>query len=266
MSIAMPDGDWRWLRDEVNRLKTEARYASKRKEGRVIHGVELFGLGLTLCELARRSRPELARTATLFRDGLIFLTLAIAPARVSSFLAIEIGEHLDLEGPKAMLRWGADETKEDRPERYPVWPIVRKHIEEYLAVYRPVLARSYSGTELWVASDGRGPLSYAALWKAVHVQSLKYLGIAYSPHLARDTVALTVSEELPEAMEIATAMLHHASSKSTEPYRHQANTISASRVARRMQQQARERAKRTLREAEINPQPQAVDEIFAKYA
>lgn len=260
-----PAEDWGWLQDEANRFGALARYARKRKDGRVPHGRELYALGTHLCELARKQRPELAQTAVLFRDGLIFLMLAMAPARARTFNGIRIGRHLWLEGSGGRLYWDATETKEGRPEIYPIWPFVRAHIDEYLDIYRPILAETSKDAHLWLAENGTGALSYAGLLRAVRVRSMEHLGIAFTPHLARDTVALTVSEEAPGCMEIATIMLHHASSKSTQPYRDQADTIAASRVAREKHREARHRAEKAVRSKSRQVQADEIDEVFLAF-
>jgi integrase len=246
MVVVHPDGDWDWLRAAHKRLAADARYAPKRKDGRVVHGAELYALGLRLIDAARRERPELARTAVLFRDGLLFVVLAMAPARANCFRSMRLGEHLMGAGDPDTIRFGAHETKEGRPESYPIWPAVRDLIEEYLTLYRPVLAGAYAGPELWLAAGGR-PLIYRSLWQAVHNRSLEHLGIALSPHLARDSVALTVSEEAPDSMDLVTTLLHHATRESTAPYRRAASTIAASRTAQHLHEKARVRAARAVR-------------------
>jgi integrase len=258
MVVVHPDGDWDWLRAAHNRLAADARYAPKRKDGRVVHGAALYALGLHLIEAARRERPELVRTAVLFRDGLLFVVLTMAPARASSFRIMKLGEHLMGADDPNTIRFGAHETKEGRPESYPIWPAVRDLIEEYLIVYRPVLAGAYDGPELWLAAGGR-PLTYRSFWQAIRVRSLEYLGIALSPHLARDSVALTVSEEAPDSMDLATTLLHHATRDSTAPYRRAASTIAASRAAQRLHEKARHRAARAIRTMASQP-PEATDD------
>lgn len=95
------------------------------------------------------------------------------------------------------------------------------------------------------------------------VRAQAHLGVAVSPHLVRDGVALTISEEAPGSIELVTILRHHASARSTIAYRHQASTIAAARSALGLHEQARERARRRIRAADRTSGE--TDAVFARF-
>jgi site-specific recombinase XerD len=263
--VILPGADRSRLLAEHDRFLEEAKEHPKKKAGRVVHSKELLALGLILCDEARRLSSSLATTALLFRDGVVFATLAMAPARAKNFAAITMGKHFDVEVRPGRLAWTAGETKQGRDASYPIWPEVRALIDEYLRCYRPVLLDGYTGPRLWITENGGRPLSQSGFAKMIKHRGIQRLGVDLTPHLFRDAVALAISETAPEKMEVVTDFLHHASSESTRDYRDQATTIAGAAQLQIAIAEDLLSVERELRVQSMPGEDSAADPVFAGF-
>lgn len=263
--VLLPDKNHRWIREEANRFFAESKRQPKRKDGRVVSGEKLLGLGLILCDEARRRHSALGSTALLFRDGVMIALLSLAPARISNFASIEIGHHLDLTSNPGHLVWSASETKQRREQSHRLPPEVRDLLVEYIYNYRKTLLDGYGGDRLWLTEHGGRPLTQGAIRKQIKRHTLERLGIDVTPHFFRDSVAVTVSERAPDEMEITTLVLRHGSEESTRPYRDQATTISAANIAQEEIEADRQVQLRKVRAANARHVANDEDEVFRRF-
>ncbi|MDX9862308.1 MAG: hypothetical protein RBS99_15475 [Rhodospirillales bacterium] len=231
LNIVDPFGPPEWLTLTRDDLISKARYAPKKKDGRHVDPTDLWLIGVALIREARRHRRERETTALMFRNGLIFMLLSSVPVRLANLAMIEIGHHLLLPTHRpGSLRFTAREMKRDRPANYALWPELRAVIDEYNAVYRPVLAGTYKGKKLWICEHGAGPLKGPGLYAAIvtiTTRCEKRLGGAVNPHLFRDAVATALIERYPNKPEYAMSLLQHRHPETTREYQEAAQSIYA---------------------------------------
>lgn len=229
--IVNPTGSQEWLVLTRDDLDCRARLTRKKKDGRHVDPVNLWLIGTALIREARKGRREREENAKRFRNGLIYMFLSSAPVRLANLAAITIGEHLDLPADRpGSVSFKAPETKGKRPAGYSLWPELRKVLDEYIAVYRPVLAGDYEGEELWLQEHGGGPLKSAGIYNAVVRTSKMFehvLGGPVNPHFFRDAVATALIEQYPDKPEYAMTMLHHRHPETTREYQEAAESIHA---------------------------------------
>ena len=231
IKIVDPSGPPEWLTLTKNDLVARAALTRKKKDGRHVDPVDLWLIGIALIRAARKGRREREENAIRFRNSLIFMLLSSAPVRLANLTAITINQHLDLPPDRpGSVSFEARKTKGKRPTKYPLWPELREVIDEYIAVYRPVLAGDYDGEELWLQEHGGGPLKSAGLYRAIVRTSAMFehvLGGPVNPHFFRDAVATALIERYPDKPEYGMTMLQHRHPETTREYQEAAQSIHA---------------------------------------
>jgi site-specific recombinase XerD len=225
-----PGHDWSF----INRLASKVRARTvpvRDKRAKLATTMELYGLGTDLMDSAQhQSTPRLAALA--YRDGLIIALLALRPLRRRNLAGLVLGKTLMQAGGAWMLRIASDDTKTHQPIDMP-WPAaLTDHLDIYLAVHRPVLSALKSrwacpiGDTLWVSSHG-SPMTEMALYDQIRQRAMEGLGKAVNPHLFRDAAATTLAIEDPRHVRLATALLGHRHTATTERYYQQAQALEA---------------------------------------
>jgi integrase len=261
-----PNCDVEAVKMEVCRARQKAATEIKRKDGRVVTSDRLLSLGLALCAEARGHPRNQVGAATQFRDGLMIAFLAAMPVRLGSFTLIEIGRHLELGHYPGHVIWQAHEQKGRKHVQFRLWPEIRTLIDEYIESYRPCLLDGYRGCRLWLTETGGRPLSGDAIRKQIKCHTLAHLNVDMTPHLFRDAAAMTISEQAPAEMEVATVMLVHASGESTRPYREQASTIAAADRAQEIMRDDKELQAKRIRQSRTSATSDDIDPVFARFA
>jgi len=220
-----------WLTLTRDEKISSARLTPKKKDGRHVDPTDLWLIGVALIREARRRRREREATALLFRNGVIFMLLSSVPVRLANLTAIEIGRHLLLPADRpGSLKFTGREMKGKRPAAYILWPELRAVIDEYIAVYRPVLAGDYTGEALWLSAHGNGPLDAPGFYAAIIDVTSRHaerLGGPVNPHFFRDAVATALIERYPDKPELAMTLLQHRHPETTREYQEEANSILA---------------------------------------
>lgn len=231
VGIVDPAGAPDWLTLTRDRLIALAALAPKKKDGRHVDPVLLWCIGAALIRSARQGRRERDEVAVRFRNGLILMFLSSIPVRLANIASIDIGRDLILpEDTPGTLHFAARKTKGRRPSRYALWPELRAMIDEYIALYRPVLAGNHESAALWLNERGLGRLGPAGLYKAVVEVTGAFedeLGGPVNPHLFRDAVATALIERHPGQPEYAMTMLQHRHPDTTKEYQEAARCIDA---------------------------------------
>jgi site-specific recombinase XerD len=84
------------------------------------------------------------------------------------------------------------------------------------------------GDALWVSSHG-SPMTQMALYDQVRQRTREGLGKGVNPHLFRDAAATTLAVEDPQHVRLATPLLGHRHTGTTERHYQQAQAIEAHR-------------------------------------
>jgi integrase len=228
---AASDRDWNFLRRAVARL---ARAVSpvKDKASRVRSTAALVELGLKLMRDAEQMpvRPSRWREI-LYRDGLIIAVLALRPIRLRNLTELELGVTLIDAGVGHRMVFPANQVKTRRPLEIDWPPELETALRVYLERHRPLLLRNGRTASLWISSFGTA-LAAHTIQQAIIGRTLAGLGVAINPHLFRDCAATTVAIGDPAHVGIASCLLGHASTATTDRFYNQASSIVASRAYR----------------------------------
>jgi integrase len=251
MTGAAPAADWGWLRRAVARLRHDAE-PGNRKAGRVRSSALLVSLGLRLMaevEAADTATPTAVTVTTAtgaavrtttsgraalwravrYRDGLMIALLALRPLRLRNLVGLELGRTLCAgKDSEYGIVFGASETKTGKPIEIG-WPAdLEPQLRRYLDRYRPRLLGRGISPMLWIGWFGR-PMADQIVHHAITGRTRKELGVPINPHLFRDCAVTTIATEDPGHIGIASSLLGHSNTKTTDRHYRQASSISASR-------------------------------------
>ncbi|WP_420549599.1 hypothetical protein [Curvivirga sp.] len=217
-------------------LKRQA-IPEKGKAARIVSPHDLYFLGKSLCEAAKKNPVKSTEMAVQYRNGLMIQFLSHRPVRLSNLMDLGIkqgkdqlcfGGTIDLENWETI--WPAAQMKNRHILKIPLPEIIREDMDTYLKSYRPILKGSNPTTQLWLSREGGRPLSAGQFESKVKKLTKQRLGVDVSPHLFRDSNAqLLVKEDLLWAIP---NILGHLSEKSSETYKGQAEAYHAWKVQR----------------------------------
>ena len=223
--ILAPGRDFVWLHEIEADLRYEAR--PRPKYHRIVSSDQLLALGLELIFRGEASNhlTDLAR-ARLVRDGLMIALLSLCPIRLRNFAELCIGRQLRRIGDTWWIILEAAETKSGRPDERPVPEILTAHIDRWLERWRLLFLDPADA--LWPSIKG-GALAYTYVGQIITETTLRELGVAVNPHLFRDCAVYTVATAAGDRMGIASGLLQHTDSRTTEKHYNKGATIGAVR-------------------------------------
>ncbi len=225
MAALHPEEDRSKFKRAIRSIKSKADQRGKR--ARLQQPVVLEAFGRRLMSEARQQAPNRISTAVLFRDGLQIALLAKRPLRRRNFSEITIGIHLVDEGDW-ILRFSPEETKNKKPLLFAIPEDLKNELQEYLDLYRPVLAAGrYTGQRLWLVRGGY-PQKPHSLGLRITDLTRKEFGKHVNPHLFRDGAATSVAIDDPKNVRIVQHVLGHTFS-TTQRHYNLAQSMDASR-------------------------------------
>lgn len=227
--IILPNQDLTWLKSIKARLHSAAPH--HRAAGPAITSLQILQVGLSLMDQSMpkdRCRVPLSQAVT-FRDGLLIGMLAFVPLRRKNLAALEIGRHIIGDGDNQYIIIPATETKTRSPVEFGIPSLLLPYLDIYLTTVRPRLLRDTSCRLLWISPRG-GALSYAAVGDIVSRHTARHLGLRVTTHDTRDAAATTWALAEPEKIRVASDLLSHADSRSTDRHYNRARGLEASRV------------------------------------
>jgi integrase len=167
----------------------------------------------------------------MIRNGLMLALLACCPIRRKNFAALEIGRSFVKIDQAWWIVLAASETKEKRPDERPVPDFLTEAINRYIAVYRPILARTETGSAaLWLTSDHGRRMTCYSIWEVLTETTRLTVGVKLGPHLFRTSAASTAAVHGGSTPNLATAILHHTDASITEAHYNRATCMSAARA------------------------------------
>jgi integrase/recombinase XerD len=177
------------------------------------------------CENTKRRR------SLVYRDGLLISILSARPLRLRNLAGLFLGRTLCQRAAEWWISIPRIETKNGDPIEF-CWPAgLTSHLELYLSDHRTVLAGSpgyTDGDALWISRYGF-PLTTRGVYEAIVCRTRDRLGHVINPHLFRDCLATTVATDDPHHVLIASCLLGHRTSATTEKYYNLAGSLEASR-------------------------------------
>jgi integrase len=242
--LLAPTLDVIWLKDLEQDLSFEMRPRSK--NDRLLLTEELVEAGMTLMVAADSAANWNAlKRARQYRNGLMVALLACCPIRLKNFAALELDRTFRKVGNAWWICLPASDTKECRPDERPVPDFLQTSIDRYVSEYRPTLG-DVATNALWLSGNDGQPMSYSGVEKIVTQTTRTTLGVAVSPLLFRASAATTSATYASATPHLASALLHHSDSRTTEKHYNRATSLSAARSYAAVSQLYREQNRDTL--------------------
>jgi site-specific recombinase XerD len=221
------DRDFAWLTEIEKDLALVMEPQSK--FDRLVYTNVIAEAGMTLMAEADAAthRSALAR-ARQFRNGLMIAMLAFHPIRLKNIAALEIGRTFVQVNGRWWIVLPHCESKEKRADERPVDDGLQSRIDRYLAVHRPVLARTDDASALlWLSSNDGQAMTYQGVEKVISQTTEAILGVDISPHLFRTAGASSCAVYAGDRPHLASALLHHTDPAVTQDHYNRASSLSA---------------------------------------
>jgi integrase/recombinase XerD len=243
----VPDADWRWLREVVNRLYAMATPA-RPVAPRLIPLPRRVRAGYKLMKQADDGTAPPHLRAGRYRDGLMLVLQSHRALRLTNLTLIRVGKQLVRMSEGYWLRFEAKEMKARRPFELPVPEELNACIERYLTVWRPPLLKGGTTDALWLTKAGR-PMRTYSVHSRVTKLTKRLFGKVMSTHLFRHGLGSHVAETDPEHVRMITPLLSQKQFSTTDRYYIKAQSLKASRAQNTHLQELRSE----LRGYEVKP-------------
>jgi integrase/recombinase XerD len=228
LSFMLPERDWSWLRDEVNRL--HRRIERLRSIEDVPDTKLAFRAG---CKAMDRA-SDLAFLAPIaqavaFRDGLLLAFQAMMGLRLGELTLMTATErHLTFVDGKIVVKFTRSERKNKKRLNKPTPAPLVPYIHRYLDRYRPILLQGKESDAFWINQYGAS-LSYAGLNDRLYEMSKRDLKRPSRSHSFRHGLASALVDIAPEQAMAAAGLLGNGFATADAYYIHGTSKI-ASRV------------------------------------
>jgi len=244
--------DTRVIHMVVRRLERTAR-ASRDKRAQHVAPRALFRAGI-----ARMDRVETAGfekedvRALQYGDGLAMAIVACSLDRRRNLVGIHIGENLRKVDAFYRLTFAGSETKGGHPHACDLPERLTPYIDHYIERHRAKLLGPNLFPELFISAY-RKPMSRQTFYCRFTAATEQELGVAVPPHRVRDSAVTALAEDHPDAIGIASPLLHHRQTRTTQEHYNLADQISASRHYNRLLTERRKEALKANRRGKLFP-------------
>ena len=180
----------------------------------------LLALPEGLLAAARELRGSAPRQAASLALRAVALELLLRrPLRLDNLIRLRLDRHLERSDPKRRiidhLTIPAEETKNKRRLSLPVPPETARMLEEWITVFRPIVA----APECLYLFPGHGtgdrPMTPQGLRDAIKATLSEHVGVTLSPHQFRHLAARIYLQDYPGHYEAVRQLLGHASVETT---------------------------------------------------
>lgn len=229
-----PERDWMWLNPVQRALKKKQALQPSRNDARLVDLSELRAAAIICAEVALgRHRKALcfkARTRAnkLARTALAISLLVNSPIRRESLATLDLKENFDAGFTRLYL--SPEETKDKKRDERVLSPEVQKQLRDYIEYHRAVVAPTLE-TALFVGSRGK-PVAPGYLSQTVGDQCEKLFGKRVTPQVIRNIIAGFIVSQAPEQASLASVVLNHSSTATTETYRVNGTQVQAAKKLR----------------------------------
>lgn len=229
-----PDRNWDWFNPVLRFLRKKAALQPSRNDGRIVDLAELKQAALSCSEEALRRHKaakgykKRASANKLARTGLAISLLVNSPIRRESLAALDLKENFDTGFTRLYL--SSRETKDKQRDERLLSPEVQKQLRDYIEHHRVVVAPTQE-TALFIGSWGK-PVTPGYLSQTVGDQCEKLFGKRVTPQVIRNIIAGFIVSEAPEKASLASIVLNHASTATTETYRANGKQVQAAKKLR----------------------------------
>ena len=241
-SALFPERNWDWLDPVIRILKKKAALQPTRNDGRIVDLAELRQAAFSCSDVALRHHKAVSgykkRTSAnkLARTGLAISLLVNSPIRRESLATLDLKENFDVGFTRLYL--SPRETKDKQRDERLLSPDLQQQLRDYIAHHRAVVAPTQE-TALFVGSRGK-PVAPGYLSQTVGDKCEKLFGKRVTPQVIRNIIAGFIVSQAPERASLASVVLNHASTATTETYRANGKQIQAAKKLREANDQGRE--------------------------
>ena len=238
-----PDNDWSWLRRAARRAMAAAQPV-RDKRARIVPSDRIVTAGLALVDAAERGIGiDLATRARMHRDGLLLALLAMRPLRARNFVALRLEHELQRVGGRWIIAFAGSETKNGSPLEVPVPDALVAPLERHIERWRPVLLGGVVSDRLWISNKHR-PINVRGMQEIVPRITAQCLGVRLTSHDFRDCLATDVAINNPAEIRIASTLLGHRQTRTTERFYNRARQREAGTLWQETILRSRRRAMR----------------------
>jgi integrase len=221
-----PSLELSWLK-EIE-LDLHDRMRPKSKADRLVFSGRIVSAGLNKIREAdaQKTGTSLQR-ARCARDGLLIALLAVCPIRLKNLANLKIGVTFVQQGDQWWIVLPDRETKSGRPDHRMVPKELTFWIDLYLNKYRPAFPSSDDA--LWPSQYGSA-MSNSGIYRLVTQTTKRTIGIAIGPHMFRHCVPYTIANLDGSRIGLASALLQHTDSRTTEKHYNLAHNVESSKL------------------------------------
>ena len=224
----VPNGNWSWLRDIVNRLHGRTSFGTVTASD-LVPIDDLYRLGLELMRTAEKvpSRRPL-RDCVRYRDGLMLAMAAASLVRLGNFAQLRVDETI-LQTPEGFaLNFPPEVVKNRQPIEGPLPGTLTPFLERYLDHHRPRLLGGRLADDLWISAEGR-TMAPHHIGQRIAKLTCRHLGKQVPLQRFRHCAATTIATASPELARIIRPLLAHTTNRTGEIYYNRARMMDASR-------------------------------------
>ena len=187
--------------------------------GNLLSPPELAALGHSMMDQAEAMPSRSFRRASLYRDGLLTMFMALCPLRPGTVAEMTIGTHLLIDGDAVRVYLPIVERKKRRLEDVPLPSSIVPRFLRYLAIYRPMLPAppSEQAQALWLSRNGNR-LDRDGLSKRIKERVGLRTGKRFSAHMFRHACATYIADTAPERVLMCTGALGHSGFRTAQKY------------------------------------------------
>ncbi len=226
--------DWTWLGPVLKKLKKQAALQPTRSDARIVDIAEVRQAANTCCtqallhHTAAQGYKAKSSANKLARSGLALNLLVHSPIRRESLATLDLVENFDPGFTRLYL--SAQETKDKKRDERVLTPQVQQHLRAYIAHHRAAVA-PLKETALFVGSRGK-PVAPGYLSQSIGDLCQKLFNKRVTPQVIRNIVAGFIVSQAPEKASLASVVLNHKRSSTTETYRANGKQVIAAQKLR----------------------------------
>jgi hypothetical protein len=228
LSFMLPERNWSWLRDEVNRLH---RRGERVRSIEVVPDTKLaFRAGCKAMDHAASAASLAPITqAVAFRDGLLLAFQAMMGLRLGELtLMTTTKRHLAFIDSKIVVKFVRSERKNKKHLEKPTPSPLVPYIHQYLDCYRPILLQGKESDAFWINQYG-DRMAYGGIGDRLVEMSKRHLKRRFPSHSFRHGLASALVDVAPEQAMAAAGLLGNGFATADAYYIHGTSNI-ASRV------------------------------------
>jgi integrase len=203
-----PGSDRRQLSQILARL-TRAAKSVRDIRGNLLSPRELVAIGTGMMDEAETQATTWCQ-ASLYRDGLLTMFMALCPLRAGAVSEMQIGLNIVVEDDRVIVRFPPAERKKRRIEDVPLPEALAKRFLRYMSHYRPMLqapAPRHSNA-LWLSRRG-APLDRDYISTRFKKHLGRITGKRFTAHMFRHACATYIVDASPEKARMVVGVLGH---------------------------------------------------------